>query len=673
MYTKTDELGTYCIMDMEIWLDSLGGAELLEAAQAENEPETEPEQQTMRAFSADNLRVAGKVDVQTLGDTMAVSPVLPGESEAAESLENDDYDVIFLTDGTDSNPEYIDLASKYIKTDGGNVAKVSVTTFNRPGNVMHGKFDMSAEILKVLDSKNFDKSRNTHIILMVSEKNIASLEPTALKLLNKLGEFSDKKPHISIVSDLTEYDFDMYLAKIVSYSEGFEINTKPLKSDKAAVARAIINELGIHITQIKYLSSVNLVPLPKNFDSIYIQDVYNTGIGKNSPDYDKDGLLDYFEIAFNSGLIDFSLSEPFPTLEQCEKYVRDTQKLVYVEENMTRFMNKNENLDLTELFNSTYILPINSAPTLPDGDSDGYTDYDEIMKHDSNPLVCDVVEYGLKNDYIKVTDHDDNNSDFGGNQMWFYDANDLISIQLTGGGCGVIACADSLLYLQSYHKDIDTRYYVNSGVISWHDYEIFVRNFSLNYLKPFDIFAITDVLLNNQIPFSIPGFEDFITDYNRYIDIGSDWVAKSISSDYYTWGSNLISATNGLNDYFSDNSNNYRAFYTFLHTPELLGPHCENTIVNSLKNDIPIILLYGKEMPAELTFKYIGEQYIDKSYKMRGAHFMTITGIRINNITNKKILILSSWSNMVEIDLDEYLNHTGGPLMDGGIISIRKK
>jgi hypothetical protein len=26
MYTKTDELGTYCIMDMEIWLDSLGGA-----------------------------------------------------------------------------------------------------------------------------------------------------------------------------------------------------------------------------------------------------------------------------------------------------------------------------------------------------------------------------------------------------------------------------------------------------------------------------------------------------------------------------------------------------------------------------------------------------------------------------------------------------------------------
>jgi hypothetical protein len=25
MYTKTDELGTYCIMDMEIWLDSLDG------------------------------------------------------------------------------------------------------------------------------------------------------------------------------------------------------------------------------------------------------------------------------------------------------------------------------------------------------------------------------------------------------------------------------------------------------------------------------------------------------------------------------------------------------------------------------------------------------------------------------------------------------------------------
>jgi hypothetical protein len=26
MYTKTDDLGTYCIIDMEVWLDSLGGA-----------------------------------------------------------------------------------------------------------------------------------------------------------------------------------------------------------------------------------------------------------------------------------------------------------------------------------------------------------------------------------------------------------------------------------------------------------------------------------------------------------------------------------------------------------------------------------------------------------------------------------------------------------------------
>jgi hypothetical protein len=429
MYTKTDELGTYCIMDMEIWLDSLGGAELLEAVQAESEPETEPEtepeQQTMRAFSAANLTLQSKVDVLPLEATMAVSPVLPGEKEAAaESLANDDYDVIFLTDNSISNVGYINLASNYIKANGKNLTTVFIEDFyDQTEGLLNGKFDMSAEILKVLESENYNRNRKTHIILMVNHENIASRGLTSQKLNNKLGELSDKKPYISIVTNLTEYDEEKYFAEIKNITNGFTINTEPLLYNRVAVVRALLNHLNISITQIKFITSVDLVPLPQNFDSIYIQDVYNTGIGENSTDYDKDGLLDYYEIAFFSDLINFSNPEPFPTLERCAS----NQNLVCVEEGLSRFMDTHTpGPDLVYHLSQIPILPINSDPTKSDGDYDGISD---VKEHN---LYNDKVRLTLSNtqhvDYIQAKWKDDKEifsyeQDFKMNFSWFYEKN----------------------------------------------------------------------------------------------------------------------------------------------------------------------------------------------------------------------------------------------------------
>jgi hypothetical protein len=380
MYTKTDELGTYCIMDMEIWLDSLGGAELLEAAQADTEPETEPEQQSMRAFSAANLTLQSKVDVQPLGATMAVSPVLPGANEAvAESLGNEEgYNVIFITEDRTEFKEYIELASKYITNDGGTVQTEIISEYQIYDSSSTQRFDVSKEMLKVLNSDSYNKDRKTYIFLIFRENNIRANANSSQELLTKLYGLSDKKPSISIVTGLTEYTEESFLAKRVAETHGVAIDTDLLKSDKVTVVRAMLNHLKIHISQVKYISSVNLVPLPYGFDSIYIQDVYDNGIDGKT-DYDVDGLNDYSEIAFDSGLVDFSLSEPFPTLARCKKYVSDPQNLVYVEEGLSRFMDTHTpGPDLVYHLSQIPILPINSDPTSEDGDDDGLLDGKEI-------------------------------------------------------------------------------------------------------------------------------------------------------------------------------------------------------------------------------------------------------------------------------------------------------
>jgi hypothetical protein len=646
-------------MDMEIWLDSLGGAELLEAAQAETEPETEPEAQTMRAFSA-----------QSLGATMSVSPVVPGANEAvAESMANEKKkNVIFFIEKTDELKEHFELAKDIIVRKGGSV-EIMTFDYEIRDDSQEMKYDVSRNIYWYLNSDDYDINADTYIFLVFNEKKIfpddsnetdekddfrASENSTAFALINKLDSLGDKKPNISVVYDSssTNYDRTMFLGDIVKDTGGCEIDIKPLNSDRVAVARAIINKLDIQLTSVKYVSSVDLVPLPQNFDSIYIQNVYNTGIDKESPDYDNDGLLDYYEIAFFSGLIDFSKPEPFPTLAQCVS----SKKLVYVEENMTRFTNKNKNVDLTKLFDETYVLPINSAPTLPDGDSDGYTDYDEIGIHNSNPLVRDVVEYGLANDYVKITDtpNKKTNAGYGGDQHWFEDYKDINSIQLTGGGCGATASGDILLYLQGNRILNSANDTSDDRVFTWNDYALFILDYSLNYVKPIDIYEVSDLIFSNY-NFLYINFQ--FHSYLQGVDIEKvEKEFQRIATDgLYTWGIMPWTVKSGFNDYCTDNNIPYSMNY--IHPSVDSKTEYENKLIEQLKQDIPAILLtsYPGENPVMYAVVYSDGTTSEYDNGIDYAHYMAITGIRIDKISGNTKLILSTDSKKIEIDFNDYL------------------
>jgi hypothetical protein len=683
MYTKTDELGTYCIMDMEIWLDSLGGAELLEAAQAETEPDTEPEAQTMRAFSAQSLGAANKVNVQPLGATMAVSPVLPGANEAvAESLANDDYDVIFLTDGTDSNPEYIDLASIYIKDDGGNVTETNISKYYyRPGNEMHGKFDVSAELLNVLNSTKYNKNRKTYIFLMVNEINVSADVPTSLGLINKLNQLSSNKPHISIVSNLSSFSEYSYLSRIIDESNGTVINTYGYTNTKD-IALEIYN-LIIGGAEYKYISSVGLTELPSVFNKAYLSEIYN--LPSRSNDYDKDGLSDFSEIAFESGLINRTPLE-MPTIEECMDYV----KAVFVEEAFTRFENgeweNDDGLsvygDLNDMIKKVRIVPIDSDPVLADGDGDGYNDFEETKTYKANPLTSDVFTASLDENYVKVNIADrillgGNDYSYGGSQTWIYnendkDSGDLFTYQLENGGCGIIASCDTLLYLQNYNGDISTTVPMQNGVFNWSDYNTFVNNYARDYLTPFNIFILTGPMIEFQLPRSpvysqynlSPALYDVtVEQLNVTIPISGIILSDIVTNGTYTWGTTLPVLTSAFNTYASEHGSSYTM--TDMYINSYSKEAMEDRIYNTMLLNRPSILSLGHF--CDVDYENLS---LNKPDNFSKAHFMTITSIKIDKISGETEITLSTWSQKVTLSFNEFYDNAG---LDGGISTIGKK
>jgi hypothetical protein len=410
-------------MDMEIWLDSLGGAELLAAAQAETEPETEPEAQTMRAFSAANLRLESKVEFEPLGTTMAVSPALPRANEAArQSLAaTDNYNIIFVATGTIETGASIDEFMQITANENWNIEPYYIGNYNgMQAGALANKCDISLEIEKALNT-HYDPNKENFLFVIVREDLIYSDTPTGLSLRNKVLNYTTGKIHLSIVSNYSSLPEESFFAQLVDTTSGTLFNTNGYEEtddyEKAEyIAWDIYNWL-IGGAEYKYISSVGLTELPSVFNKAYLSSIYSDQTG--SGDYDKDGLSDFSEIAFESGLINRTPLE-MPTINQCQNYVWASGNRVYLEDSLDRFKKEMGTYDyITKTFATTKIVPINSDPVLADGDGDWMLDSidNELSKDiydtqkDASPLYTfsntnKMYGYNSANIYIEKTKKD---------------------------------------------------------------------------------------------------------------------------------------------------------------------------------------------------------------------------------------------------------------------------
>lgn len=289
--------------------------------------------------------------------------------------------------------------------------------------------------------------------------------------------------------------------------------------------------------------------------------------------------------------------------------------------------------------------------TTTDTDGDGYSDYLEETVYGTDPTVSDVSFYRWNQEYLKIDyagnerwkNYDGTTISFGGSQMWFYDdtsteepdknARDYI---IQNFGCGLITSSDVLLYLAKQ----DSRYAT----------------------------ARTDKVLQD---------ENGVIDYQSYVDYiyGMD---KSYERVINNFGMLLSSMHAGMGAY--NMCNRLGLNITWSHSKIKMLSRMKEM----LENDIPVPLCISSNdrggeggvyfydwLPTENEpYHFATKRY---PYAVEG-HFVTVTGLMVDNVKNQTILEISSWGRKYYVNYDEFIKYVEkhSTFASSNIVYIRK-
>ena len=326
-----------------------------------------------------------------------------------------------------------------------------------------------------------------------------------------------------------------------------------------------------------------------------------------------------------------------------------------------------------------------SDPQSSDSDGDKYID-----KEDSYPMIKNVHEYKLSDEsYISIY-YNGTNKSYGGNQGWFTYPNDKYSALrlIANGGCGIISASDMILFLQKNHSllnnatIVDTNY-SKGEAINHEQYKGFIEDMAQNYLIPFD--------LNKS--FSFLGEEN------------ADFWADILSDNADTWGIDPLSYTVGVNKYLSERNYSVRfyplylskgvgieasykfdyalltkivqsekngdcnlcSYYPFEIFDNDLNIKIKNSseeriinekIIELLRENIPVPVMIGV---GGRIHNYNDEklEYIDRNNPLLESHWVNITGIIYDDISDRVVGEISTWGKKRYINMEELYKYPG--------------
>lgn len=386
LYAEVDELGTYCIMDMEIWLNNLG---------VEMPEESQPEENAMYFNSPSILSAsADSGSVWTSEITNAPLDIvflLQAEGDSSSVFESDK--LLISTYSRYLFATYDDVRITIIKFGNGN----SNIMCNKSGSMYLTSF---SDVMSVMEQITYKKT-DAYCVT----------KPSFEHLFNDVQFRSDSDRFIyKFINGRTRsthgYDaIGVYSRKIGSYSEIYYSNWHYIEQDyhyEIQNAIAANNDLFIcldddtlsefkkHIkSKINFTRPVYSILLPTKWKRIALDGELNPD---NDIDTDGDTLTDWEEVNVDEliKLNDGNYTLPKVTfkslLETLKRYDND------------------EYLFITGKTLPIYYLPILSDPTEKDSDGDGVWD-----KDDGNPLHCfdqrfmivDSYEYIPKSDFVE--------------------------------------------------------------------------------------------------------------------------------------------------------------------------------------------------------------------------------------------------------------------------------
>ena len=414
VYTHVDELGTYCLMDMEVWLEGLDIAPEEADANAANEA------------------------VPMLFSTMTYSD----EAENTENVENTEEDQKYIDVVLIAYPNksLLDETKSELKTTCKSIfeqaeidnidARIFFVSFlgnsieTPDGNAYVSNYEEAEEII----------NRHMGITSALSENSYALYKALNYSANNCVPQFRENSDRFCFVIDVCGYPrVDSGIGAIAKFNENnvrlsFSYNANNtnilnynLLSSGACEAAVIgggrynfedfiIREIfGEHENEYPIISAVGWKRI--NLDEPITEEYFTRSIAiDNDPslrdgvialnkyaDTDKDGLLDLEEIMFRNedgkDLISFDSNgnAVLPNFEDCTGALPQNRKLFYVKNGLLRYADVAKFQDFYKL----RILPIKSDPTNKDSDGDYLLDYLELFEVDNekkhNPLLVDYI------------------------------------------------------------------------------------------------------------------------------------------------------------------------------------------------------------------------------------------------------------------------------------------
>lgn len=269
-------------------------------------------------------------------------------------------------------------------------------------------------------------------------------------------------------------------------------------------------------------------------------------------------------------------------------------------------------------------------PTKNDTDDDGYSDSDE-KEQDSNGTYNDMEYYHWNKGFFSVnypgdTGWEGNYIDgktwisYGGAQTWFYGEPKWYSkldgdYYLRHSGCGLISVSDVLLYMALTNNRYATEL---TATVQYEDFGYINYNSYYSY-----ILEMEDKYLSILGPLGINGFS-IASGVNKY------------SEDY-----NL-----GLNAVWGHDSD------------KIL-----ERIKEMLNNGIPVTLSIGPSSDSKIKlydfdlYTENGPDFVESNHSDTNNHYVTVTGMVIDNIKKQTVLEVSTWGKIYYIKFEEYMDY----------------
>lgn len=418
IYTEVDELGTYCIMDLEIWLSNLG---ILDKS---NEEPIAPMNKNVLTsddfvendieFNEEDTRMSYSVDlVADVNEEEIIEPKMFSSSNDGLNV-NTPIDVVFLLQISG------DLLSTFEKQ---REMIISVTeklfdTYSDVRVYVIGYKENSASFIQLYYGQPWDPQYPYMTDPNQVKQAISSINYTntsaycnrgaAFTLMMNSVEFRDVagKYVFQIMNGSTTVGAG-YFSQIdacanlnINYSEfmpsGYSY-TNPSYAKQVADAIASTNGLnltyGTNTGDTIYNHIVdNLAPpkveynvvIPTQWASIVLDNVLSPD---NYVDTDKDNLTDWEEVDIDSGLITWDVDGNIvlPTFQDCIDNHSDKK---YVKDSLQEFLNMVPSY-IHYRFMNLEVLPVHSNPCEMDSDGDGLND-----AIDDEPLIYNhVSEY----------------------------------------------------------------------------------------------------------------------------------------------------------------------------------------------------------------------------------------------------------------------------------------